>query len=100
MPSYITNSLPQGDALSVIALLAALSMPTIDIARRAAQHGQHISMITYVDDRSFLTQSGHYATTLIDRWPRWSLALGLVENQRKICVVVQKPQVKHASAWR
>lgn len=32
----------------------ALSMPTIDIARRAAQDGQQISMITHVDDRSFL----------------------------------------------
>lgn len=45
--------------------------------------------------------------TLIDRWSRWSLALGLVENQHKICVVVQKPQVKQDmlargadEAWR
>ncbi|CAJ1405763.1 unnamed protein product [Effrenium voratum] len=35
---------------------------------RLFKDGQQISMITYVDDRSFLTQSGHYAMTLIDRW--------------------------------
>ena len=93
-PSQVANSLPQGDALSVIALLAILSMPTLDLRRRAEQDGEHVSMITFVDDRSFLTHNAAFAMTMINRWMRWSSDLGLVENDHKICVVAQTAAAK------
>ena len=93
-PSHVSNSLPQGDALSVIALLAILSMPTLDLRRQAAQDGEHVNMITFVDDRSFLTQNAVYAMTMINPWMQWSVDLGLVENDRKICVVARTTSVK------
>ena len=93
-PSRISNSLPQGDALSVIALLAVLSMPTLDLRRQAAQDGEHVHLITFVDDRSFLTQNAAYAMTMINRWMQWSVDLGLVENDHKICVVARTTSAK------
>ena len=93
-PSHVSNSLPQGDALSVIALLAILSMPTLDLRRQAAQDGEHVNMITFVDDRSFLTQNAVHAMTMINRWMQWSVDLGLVENDHKMCVVARTTSVK------
>ncbi|CAJ1405764.1 unnamed protein product [Effrenium voratum] len=54
------------DQLQTPLLLFRLSLSSL--AQQQSSDGQQISMITYVDDRSFLTQSGHYAMTLIDRW--------------------------------
>ena len=93
-PSQVSNSLPQGDALSVIALLAILSMPTLDLRRRAEQDGEHVSMITFIDDRSFLTHNADFAMTMINRWMCWSSDLGLVENHHKICLVAQTAAAK------
>ena len=93
-PAIVENSLPQGDALSVLALLALLSMPTRDIQRRAENNGWAVKMITFVDDRSFLCQNASQAMTMIRQWDQWSQTLGLVENEDKIRVVVHKPQVQ------
>ena len=93
-PSQVSNSLPQGDALSVIAFLAILSMRTLDLRRKAEQDGEHVSMITFVDDRPFLTKNAAYAVIMINRWMRWSADLGLVENNRKICVVARTASTK------
>ena len=69
-------------------------MPTLDLRRKAEQDGEHVSMITFVDDRSFLTKNAAYAMIMINRWMRWSADLGLVENNRKICVVARTASTK------
>ena len=99
IPSLVGNSLPQGDALLVIALLAVLSMPTLDIRPKAQQDGEYVRMITFVDDRSFLTRDAPYAMTMIQRWTDWSQVLGLVENQHKIAVVA-RPAAREAMLER
>ena len=69
-------------------------MSTLDLSRQAAQDGDHVNMSTYVDDRSFLTQNAVHAMTMINRWMQWSVDLGLVENDHKMCVVARTTSVK------
>ena len=74
----VRQSLPQGDAFSMMAMIATLTPATV------ALRGQFPDVVhrTYCDDRTFC---GPIAAILQfkDQWCRWSEALGLKENPDK-----------------
>lgn len=74
----VRRSLPQGDAFSMMAMIATLTPATV------ALRGQFPDVVhrTYCDDRAFC---GPIATILQfkDQWCKWSEALGLKENPDK-----------------
>ena len=87
-PTYVTRSLPQGDALSPAALNIILSAAARDIQTRM---GPNYKQSLFVDDRTFIC---HDFTTFQESlllWERWSRTFGLNENTSKMEIVCKDP---------
>ena len=78
-PCFVTSSLPQGDALSMLGLAATLLGPHLDIRSRFAGS----KFATYVDDRTFACNSASECVALTNAWRTWSNFLNLRENEDK-----------------
>jgi hypothetical protein len=75
----VRTSMPQGDALSVLGMLAWLVAPVRDIQRRFPT----IEQVVYVDDRSWAARGAEESREVEQAWAEWSMRLGLRENTAK-----------------
>lgn len=85
-PVDVATSLPQGDAFSPLALLAVLAGPTLEIMR-TLEPGE--TLITFLDDRNFMTKKARRVIELIELWKKACTALGLRENFKKLRIVTR-----------
>lgn len=76
----VCASLPQGDAFSPMALNAIMVAPTAAIEHRM---NDAEVMATYLDDRSFVTETAAKAKELTTEWQKWGDSLGLKETSRR-----------------
>ena len=79
IPCKVQCSLPQGDALSMLGLAAALLSPHLDIKKRFPR----TKFATYVDDRTFASPSASDCVNIDQAWGDWSHFLSLRENSAK-----------------
>ncbi|CAE7729929.1 unnamed protein product, partial [Symbiodinium necroappetens] len=79
----VHTSLPQGDAISPLALNVLLAAACKDIR---AQSGGHFRQSVFLDDRVLATDAVSMPAAL-QKWAEWSRILGLQENQRKQAVI-------------
>ena len=82
-PVSVDMSLPQGDSLSPVALVALLVAPTLALRRQVPQ----ATMATYMDDRNILVKSAQKASEVVVFWREAASVLGLKENEEKLKVV-------------
>ena len=75
-PAKVTSSLPQRDAWSLYGLIALLAPPTMDVQ---ISYPDTVHK-TYVDDRSWASNSCAEALAVEQIWQRWTNILGLKEN--------------------
>ncbi|CAK0799301.1 unnamed protein product, partial [Prorocentrum cordatum] len=78
-PEEVGTSLPQGDPWSMIAMVAVLHLPITAIVARFP--GAELSC--FVDDRSWKPSTAHELLAVGEEWRKWSLVLGLKENEAK-----------------
>ena len=78
-PEKVRRSLPQGDAWSLYGLIALLTPPTINV-QNSYPNTIHK---TYVDDRSWASNSCAEALAVERTWQHWTNLLGLRENTMK-----------------
>eukprot|EP00438_Fugacium_kawagutii_P000347 Skav204708 [mRNA] locus=scaffold3332:74506:81342:+ [translate_table: standard] len=90
-PSQVSHSLPQGDAVSPLTLLAIMTGLT---AKVVAQSSQPHTLVTYLDDRNFIARSAAQAAELWNLWKDSSAQLGLWESDSKLKVVCRKGAFK------
>ena len=74
-PAHVSGSLPQGDALSPLALILLLADDAADIANRS-----QVTMSMYVDDRAVCSNSASSVIQAVRAWNHASTSLGLKEN--------------------
>ena len=86
-PAHVSGSLPQGDALSPLALILLLADDAADIANRS-----QVTMSMYVDDRAVCPNSASSVIQAVRAWNHASTRLGLKENEGKTCFVCFSPQ--------
>ena len=79
-PCYVSASLPQGDAMSMLGLAATLLGPHLDLKRRFPSS----VFATYVDDRTFACPSAGICVDVATAWHNWSNFLNLRENSTKL----------------
>ena len=78
-PELVQSSLPQGDAWSMIGMIATLIGPT----KQITQQFPDITIFTFVDDRTFTSKRPDVLIDIHKLWSDWSDKLGLVENAEK-----------------
>ena len=86
-PQDVQASLPQGDPLSPLALLALLTGPIGQVQQTMRENNHEITMITYVDDRNTVVHSVEAAAQLVESWNFHAPRFGLKENEAKLRVV-------------
>ena len=75
----VSESMPQGDAISPLALHVLLSAPS----RAVGEHfGADYRQSVFLDDRVIACQP-HRMPEALEQWEQWSRDLGLHENRRK-----------------
>lgn len=84
-PAVVTTSLPQGDAISPMALVLLLARPTRDVASIPG-----IRQTVFVDDRVISAESVDTLRLGLQRWQAWSQRIGLKENLGKMKFVATK----------
>ena len=89
-PAHISGSLPQGDALSPLALILLLADDAAAVANR-----DQVSMSMYVDDRAVCSTSASSVIQAVRAWNSASNRLGLKENEEKTSFVCFSAQQKH-----
>lgn len=89
-PAHVSGSLPQGDALSPLALILLLADDATDIANRS-----QVTMSMYVDDRAVCSNSASSVIQAVRAWNHASTRLGLKENEGKTCFVCFSPQQRN-----
>ena len=94
----VLRSLPQGDAVSPLTLLALMTGLTATVAA---------TLVTYLDDRNFIARSAAQTAELWKLRKESSAQLGLWESDSKLKVVCRKAAFRHkalglfcARAWR
>jgi hypothetical protein len=86
-PVFVSASMPQGDAVSPLTLLAIITGLT---CRVLAQNPQPHTLVTYLDDRNFVARGAMQAARLWTAWKDASAIVGLWENDSKVKVVPRK----------
>ena len=89
-PAHVSGSLPQGDALSPLALILLLADDAAAVAIR-----DQVTMSMYVDDRAVCSTSASSVIQAVRAWNRASNRLGLKENEEKTNFVCFSTQQKH-----
>ena len=86
-PQLVSSSVPQGDAISPLTLLALMT----GLTGKVLQHEQvpH-TLVTYLDDRNFVVKQPEDAAQIWKTWTEMSGKVGLWENADKVKVVPRK----------
>ena len=87
-PAHVKRSIPQGDALSPLALILLLAAPVKDVETHEAACGLWQS--NFVDDRAASCRTAAQAHRYMQRWTRWSAKFGLLENFDKMEVLTSE----------
>ena len=85
----VTASLPQGDPMSPLGLLALLCGPTAEVMQTLQNHQHEASLVSYVDDRNTVVKTPEATAALINSWQDQSVRFGLKENVSKLKIVVK-----------
>ena len=85
----VTASLPQGDPMSPLGLLALLCGPTAEVMQTLQTHQHEASLVSYVDDRNTIVKTPEAAADLINSWQDQTVRFGLKENMPKLKIVVK-----------
>ena len=88
----VCSSMPQGDALSPLPLIAIISGLTTKAFH--IEYPVSHSLATYLDDRNFVTKSATHAARLWCLWQDLSSRVGLLENQNKVRVIPRRANQK------
>lgn len=78
-PQKVRESLPHGDALSVVIMSVWLVAPAIDVARTMKAR-----WVIFVDDRSWTTTDATTCVQTAKKWADWSRRMGMKENEGKV----------------
>ena len=90
-PEHVTTSIPQGDAISPLTLLALLTGLTGRVLQeRAEPH----TLVTFLDDRNLVAKTPEDAAKLWKTWKELSPLVGLKENEAKVQVVPRAKDFK------
>ena len=87
-PAQVKRSIPQGDALSPLALILLLAAPVKDVEAHEAACG--LLQSNFVDDRAASCRTAAQAHRYMQRWTRWSARFGLLENFDKMEVMTSE----------
>ena len=88
----VCSSMPQGDALSPLTLIAIISGLTTKVFNTEYPLGH--TLVTYLDDRNFVTKSAAHAARLWCLWQELSAKVGLWENKDKVKVIPRRASQK------
>lgn len=86
MPAAIpvSSSLPQGDALSPLCLVAILAVVEQNVATEVqAATGTQMQQVTFLDDRNLIAKGAQMARSCVDAWATISAQVGSKENPNK-----------------
>ena len=83
----VCQSLPQGDPLSPLALLALLSGPLQQVQQDMTAQDHDCTTVTYVDDRNTVVKSLDATVSLVNSWRREAPRFGMKENESKLRIV-------------
>lgn len=78
-PQKVRESLPQGDALSVVIMSVWLVAPAIDVARTMKAR-----QVIFVDDRSWTTTDATTCVQTAKKWAEWSRRMRMKEFEGKV----------------
>lgn len=81
------DTMPQGDAISPLTLLAVMTGVTRSVL---AQEAVSFPLVTYLDDRNMITKTPAQTFRLWCTWQHVSQSVGLWENDSKVKVVARK----------
>ncbi|CAL1150457.1 unnamed protein product [Cladocopium goreaui] len=87
----VDTSIPQGDAISPLTLLAVLTGLTGRVLQ--ARPEPH-TLVTFLDDRNMVAKTPELAARLWDTWKQLSPKVGLKENEEKIQIVARQAAFK------
>ena len=90
-PVQVSSSLPQGDAVSPLTMLALMTGLTNLVL---AQEQSPCTLVTYLDDRNMIARDAKQAFRLWQTWKSRSLQVGLWENESKTRVVPRRGAYK------
>ena len=83
----VNTSMPQGDAISPLTLLAVMTGVTRSVL---AQEVVSFPLVTYLDDRNMIAETPEQTFRLWCTWQHVSQSAGLWENDSKVRVVARK----------
>jgi len=86
-PVGVDTSMPQGDAISPLTLLAVMTGVTRSVL---AQEAVYFPLVTYLDDRNMIAQTPAQTYRLWCTWQHVSQSVGLWENDSKVKAVARK----------
>ena len=86
-PVSVNTSMPQGDAISPLTLLAVMTGVTRSVL---AQEVVSFPLVTYLDDRNMIAETPEQTFRLWCTWQHVSQSAGLWENDSKVRVVARK----------
>ena len=89
-PCQVSTSIPQGDAISPLSLLALLTGLTARVVQEERQLGHEHTVVTYLDDRNLIARTVQQTVRLWRSWKARSAEVGLWENDAKVRVVARK----------
>ena len=90
-PAQVNTSIPQGDAISPLTLLAVLTGLTGRVLQ--ARPEPH-TLVTFLDDRNMVAKTPELAGPLWNTWRQLSPRVGLKENDAKAQVVARQAVFK------
>ena len=90
-PVHVTTSIPQGDAISPLTLLALLTGLT---GRVLQERPEPHTLATFLDDRNLVAKTPEDAAKLWKTWKELSPRVGLQENDAKVQVVPRAADFK------
>jgi len=81
----VSQSMPQGDSFSPLALNVVLSAPVR--AMTLQERAEGFSQAAFLDDRTFVASTATQARRVFVNWCWWSRIFGLEENNAKLKIV-------------
>lgn len=85
-PVQVHTSLPQGDALSPLCLIAIMTFLSKAVEQQLDNTSRNITQVTFLDDRTVIAPDPQSARQCVDAWTSLSAQVGLQENQSKLKV--------------
>ena len=92
-PLRSSESIPQGDPLSPLAL-NAIMLAGFNYTQRSYITEERCTQMIYMDDRTIIATSAQQLLNTIDAWQQFSTAIALKENQNKLQITYHTNQQK------